>query len=289
MTKQKTIQSVLISVAVCMIVVLMSVFAGCNPNREPGALSAKKAMDETVSVWENVKTDALAAGASQTANAFSLGTDASGLTLQNGLDADNSGVGQLLCFDFLTASLYIAQTLTATGSDYTLGAVFSGTSVVSKETQDSYLSYGGLEGVNIAIRSGVVKLDDNVISGEIIINSPFGMGPTTEFNFYAQFEAIFDKTTYAITDFKIAFYDNDSQNAGENLWYFTGVTYANMQGISINVDTAETPAEIAFATKVKTNAAALYNKTATVTEKDFSTEMNKGLVFGAELTTALMS
>lgn len=285
MSKQKTIQPVFATVAVLMLAVLMFVFVGCNGT----TLSASKSMDAVVAMWEQVKTDATTPSATQSQVLTSLGTYAKDLTLKDGLNADQTGVGQLLCFDFLTASLYISQTLSATNSGYKLGSVFSGDSTITQATADSYVSYGGMANQHIAIKSGIVNVKNNVISGEIIIVSPFGLGEENEFNFYAQFEATIDSKTYAVTDFKFAFYDNKAQNSGENVWYFNGVTYDNMKGIYINVSSSEVQAEKTFASKIKTNATTLYAKTATVTDKNFSTEMNKGLVFGALLTTALMA
>ena len=288
MVKVQSFRPVIFAMVLLFVVPVMFMFAGCD--NTANSLSANRAMTATVTMWEQVKTDIEnAPTVSQGVSVSSLTTDANGLTLQNGLDVDNSGVGQLLCFDFLTASMYIAETLTLDGSGYTLGSVFSGDSVITQETAESYMSYQGMAGQHIAIKSGMLTLDDNVISGQIVIVSPFGLGNPGEFNFFAQFEATIDETTYAVTDFKIVFYDNDSQGAGENLWYFKGVTYNQMQGIYINVDTTEVQEEITFASTIKANATNLYGQTATVTDKDFSTEMNSAMVYGAGLTTALMN
>lgn len=280
---KKTFYKKFMLVALGLLLPFSALFAGCN-----NTVDAGKAIDSTVAMWEQVKTDATNSVVGSEVGAMDLAIDTSGLILSDGLNADKTGVGQLLCFDFITAGLYVAQTMIK-DSNYTLGEVFSGTSIISDETANSYESYGSLAGIQFDIPSAVINLNKNIISGEMLSKSPFGFGVEGEFNFYTQFEATFDTKTYAITDFKIVFYDNSAQGAGEQAWYFTGVTYNAMKGVRTYRGDNTSESDLQFMNAVKGRGNNLYKQTATVKDKDFSSEINEGFVYGAQLVRALLA
>lgn len=94
------------------------------------------------------------------------------------------------------------------------------------------------------------------------------------------------KKTYAITNFNLVLYDNDVEEAGENVWYFTGVTYNDAKGKYILVGGKETTtAEEAFASKIKGYGETFNAKSATVTGKTFSNEITKGFKYGHDFST----
>lgn len=284
MVFQKILQPMFVVVSALVLVATMLLFAGCRTTESQ--LTADEAMNSVVAMWEQVKTDAEAAGNKVKTNSLlSLGEDASNLTLVDSLEADYTGVNQLLCFDFITASLYIFQTLSKADSNYKLGKVFSGDSIITQETAGVIESYKYMANKHITVDCASFNLYDNVASGGMIVSAA---EKDANFDFYVSFEAVFDSYTKVVTHFNVAFYDNKMQGAGEILSYFTGTTYANMKGIVISVDSSENQIEKTFASKVKRNAETLYGKTVDIKNKDFSTEMNRGLVYGAGLYNALV-
>jgi len=268
--------------AIVMITPLM--FGGCNgdknPPENPPATETEISIAHTVlgnavDIWEQIEADATAGNGGASVNGI---PSYQGITLDNGLLVDGTGVGSMLAYTHLYAGLYAVESLTAANSTYELGKVFKANGVLTQATADSSTLLNGCTGTNVDLQ-GIVNKSGNTITVEYYL--PYLNNSPTQ-KLYFAINATFDATSKAISALDVLVYDY-----GYNvIWFFTGEDFAEMQAFIINHDDTDAT-KVAFRTATNTAKDALLGKAVQFEAGNYSTEINAGYVKGVDLTEKL--